>query len=53
MGMKVRKMPTDVAIEKTIFASVMDNGFWHRWMIHGIDEGFILESKSKMITLKG
>ncbi|HWL22644.1 MAG TPA: alpha/beta hydrolase [Ureibacillus sp.] len=48
-----RKMTTDVIIEKTIFASVMDNGFWHRWMVHGIDDDFILNSKSKMITLNG
>ncbi|MFC7686966.1 serine aminopeptidase domain-containing protein [Ureibacillus sp. GCM10028918] len=47
------KMSTDVVIEKTIFASVMDNGFWHRWIVHGIDEEFIKENKSKMISLKG
>lgn len=46
-------MPIDVIIEKTIFASVMDNGFWHRWIVHGIDEDFVKENKIKMINLEG
>ncbi|BDH60733.1 hypothetical protein MTP04_08630 [Lysinibacillus sp. PLM2] len=47
------KISTDVLIEKTILASVLDNGFWHRWIVHGIDKEFIEENKSKMINLKG
>lgn len=47
------KMSIDLIIDKTIFASVMDNGFWDRWIAHGIDEEYIKENKSKMITLKG
>lgn len=47
------KMSIDVIIEKTILASVLDNGFWHRWIVHGIDEDFVKENKSKMINVKG
>ncbi|WP_138420406.1 alpha/beta hydrolase [Aquibacillus sediminis] len=50
---KLRKMPTNEIIDKTIFASVMDNGFWHRWIAHGVDETFINSSKSKMVNVKG
>ena len=46
-------MSTETIIEKTILASVMDTGFWHRWMVHGIDEDFVKENKSKMINVKG
>ncbi|WP_284036405.1 alpha/beta hydrolase [Neobacillus sp. 114] len=49
----LKKMSTEVIIEKTIFASVMNNGFWNRWIAHGIDEDFIKESKPKMISLDG
>nr|WP_106779509.1 alpha/beta hydrolase [Lysinibacillus timonensis] len=47
------KLTTDVIIEKTILASVLDNGFWDRWIVHGIEEKFINENKSKMINLEG
>lgn len=50
---KLSKMPIDEIIEKTILASVMDNGFWHRWIVHGIDETYIKSSISKMINVKG
>lgn len=53
MEKSLGKMSTDVIIEKTIFTSVMDNGFWDRWIVHGIDEAFIKENKTKMINVDG
>lgn len=53
MKNKLSKMSTDVIIEKTILASVLDNGFWDRWIVHGIEKDYINENKSKMINLEG
>ncbi|MEH7381328.1 alpha/beta hydrolase [Bacillus sp. JJ1533] len=50
---KLQEMSTDTIIKKTILASMMDNGFWSRWYVHGIDEDFVKAHKSKMITAKG
>jgi dienelactone hydrolase len=46
------RLSTEVIIQKTIFASVMNNGFWHRWIAHGLDEDFIASNRAKMTTLE-
>lgn len=49
----LRNMPTNEIIEKTILASIMNNGFWHRWIAHGIEGEFIESNKSNMINVTG
>ncbi|WEG12469.1 alpha/beta hydrolase [Pullulanibacillus sp. KACC 23026] len=49
---QVNRLTPEVTIKKTIFASVMDNGFWERWIAHGIDQEFILKNRGKMTNLE-
>jgi hypothetical protein len=49
---QTNRLTPELTLKKTILASVMNNGFWERWITHGIDKDYILRNRSKMTSLE-
>ena len=47
------KVMSDMTIQKTLLTAALQEGFWDRWIAHGIEREVIEENRTKLVTLSG
>lgn len=40
-------------LQKTLLTAALQDGFWDRWIAHGIEKEIIVENRTKLMTLAG
>ena len=47
------KISSEKTIQKTLLTAAMQDGFWERWIAHGIEREVIETNRTKLVTLTG